>query len=235
MSFHEPTPPPPAEPHNSHFLTPMPPPSPEWGGYPAQAPSPWSSPSQTAGGLKGASTLAIVGSSVFAVGFVSMSLFNASFDPNSDVSLAAGVLALLVVSLFFLGSIFGYVTLCLWLVKAQKTARAQRYPWPKTWKIWASWFIPFYHFVGPYQVLKTLTYKAGTAGLQGHLALWWSGWLLTLLVDRIGSFGSPSFAVVQATSLISAVTFAASFVGLFHLIRRITEALDSPSEITKTF
>jgi len=133
-----------------------------------------------------------------------------------------GAYAIYVGSLLFL-----YIAGNLWISRVREVVAAEGYPVPPTWKIWAAWFIPFYNLVGPYQVMRDITYKAGTEALKSKLAMWWGGWLGSGAVAYFASF-SEDPAVAIPVDILGTGLALMSMWALLGLITEVTAAAEVP-------
>lgn len=132
--------------------------------------------------------------------------------------------------IILVGQIIGYATLLPWMFAARSRVALAGYNAPERWKVWASWIIPFYNFIGPFRVMRDLRVRVRGAS-SVTLNLWWAGWLVYLAADRI--YGQVDAVGTLSTSLlvVSAAAILTSYVFLVQIIREVTASF-APSSVT---
>lgn len=125
----------------------------------------------------------------------------------------------------FVGGIAGYVTLCLWMQAVQSRLVAARYPAPASWKIWASWFIPLYAFVGPLLVMQQLRPRT-IPGSTFYLAMWWLGFIGFVILDRVFTASTQVTSSLDGLLIASIILIAGSYLALAKLITDISASLN---------
>lgn len=121
------------------------------------------------------------------------------------------------VPLSLLGSAVGYASVVHWMLAARSRVELADYEAPPTWKVWAGWIIPFYNLVGPYRVMESLRVRVRT-GPQWTMQVWWAGWLIFIVLDRVYSLIPDVNALTTSMLAISVVALAASYAALVNVI-----------------
>ncbi|HVK28677.1 MAG TPA: DUF4328 domain-containing protein [Nocardioides sp.] len=123
-----------------------------------------------------------------------------------------------------------YVVTCLWLQFARTNSEVispgLRHARGKVW-VWLGWWVPIVSLWFPFQVVRDVQAASRPRGAQLGLGLWWTGWVVWLVTNRVTSSMASSTdpEVVADLPVVEGIGTAALMLACVQwcrLLQRIT-------------